>query len=274
MKLRGVLWAVFGAVVVGCISVFTWVRHSAGRETSGAAAPNAAATVDVTPAEMSRIEAEPFVFAESPQRRTVRDYLADYYGAQWESVRDQFERDRKALLDRPLEEPSPIATWEESEADAGSRIILTPERCEAYAKSEVDLDPTAYESWERVRRQFSDVPENVGQRELDALRDIVKPFEERVVALGVQRAAIIADIQTMKWQLGKFSKAPFALPEQPLDAGRRCVFTTAGHSNSGWAVQLNIYEDELPPEYFQYWNDIKKEKAQSLKAAMEYIATL
>lgn len=263
-----------GTILIAAIVLLVRGIALDGGGSDDAAVPGALEVVQVAPQEALRVETEHKVAPEAQPRRTVRDYLAEYYGAGWESVREQFERDRKALLDRPLEEPVAIATWADSEADARAKVILTPDRCETYAKSELELDPEAYASWDRIRQRFPDVPENVGPHELRALQEIVKPFEQRMLDLGIQRTAILADVQAMKWTRGDFRKAPFVLPEQPFDKTRRCVFTTAGHSTSGWAVQLNIYEDELPPEYFQYWKDIKKEKAQSLKAAMEYIATL
>jgi hypothetical protein len=264
-------------IAAASIGIAAWiVRASLDREPKfgEAAVPSRAMLADVAPPESSRVESPQEVAPKPPRRRTVRDYLAEYYGADWEWLREKLERDRKALLDRPLEEDVPIASWAESEADARARVLLTPAQCEAYAKSELELDPTRYASWERVRQVFPDVPENLGQRDLEALQEVVKPYEERVLALGLQRSAILADIQAMKWESGSFRKAPYALPDVPGESGRKLVFSTAGGSKSGWAVQLNIYEDELPPEYFQYWEEIRREKSKCLKAAMDYIATL
>jgi len=274
-KWAKVFGVIFGFSVLGGIAivVLRWTSQATQRQEL-AAAPTATARAEVPAEESARLEQEPEGGVKSSPRRSVRDYLADYYGAEWVSIRAQLELKRGELLDRPLDESASIASWAESEEDARSRIVLSSEKCVAYAKTEIDLDPTAYESWDRIRRRFPGVPENVGPRELEALRDVVRPFEERVLELGVQRAAILADIQTMKWQSGHFRRAPFVLPDQALESGRRCVFTAAGHSSSGWAVQLDVYEDELPPEYFQYWKDIGSAKQDSLKAARDYIASL
>lgn len=275
MKFSALHCAAAVAAVVG-VAASWWPAglHEANSQRQ-AAAPSAASVVESATHESARVEALPQSTPEAPPRRTVRDYLAEYYGADWASVRETLERDSKERLDRPLDESLPIGTFADAQAEVRTAFVFGPEKCELWAKTEVDLDPTVYDSWDRVRKMFPDVPQNVGQRELDALRHSVKPHVERAMLLGLQRATILASVQAMKFDSGAVRYAPYALPAQsPGVGGRKSVFQTAGSSWSGWAMELTIYEDELPPEYFQHWNEIEAAKLAAGRAAKAYIDSL
>jgi hypothetical protein len=275
MKISPVQIAAVAAALAGVAAVW-WFTGNHDRSTPTLAAPPGAVVVsESAPAESARVEALPQSTPEAPPRRTVRDYLAEYYGADWASVRETLERDRKDRLDQPLDESLPIGSWAAAREEVRSKIILPPEKYEGWSKAEVDLDTTVYDSWERVRAVFPNVPQNVGQRELDALRDIVKPHHDRAMLLGLERAAILGNVQALKFDSGGVRYAPFALPRQSSDVpGRRCIAQSTGSSRSGWMADLWIYEDELPPEYFQHWNDIAAAKLAADRAAKAYIDSL
>ena len=275
MKFSTVHIAAVWAALAGGAATW-WFAANHDRSTPTLASPPGAADVaESAQTDSARIEAPLENPPEPPPRRTVRDYLAEYYGADWASVREELERDRKERLDQPLDASLPIGSWADAREEVLSRLVMAPEKYEIWAKSEVDLDTTVYDNWERVRAVFPNVPQNVGQRELTALRDIVKPHHDRAMLLGLERATILANVQALKFDSGGVRYAPFALPRQSSDVpGRRCIVQSAGSSWSGWSGELWIYEDELPPEYFQHWKDIEAAKLAAKRAAKAYIDSL
>lgn len=222
-------------------------------------ASDVAVTTHVEPAPASDIAA-----------RTVRDFLRDFYGDDWEAQRARLE----AALGKQLDEPfdaHPVLPWEEVQARLRAVVVPSAEAIEATAEAALEWEPGCDADWDSIRRRFPNVPEGMRDVELREFQDLAKAANEPIREIALQRATSLASAISNRWDRGQFDRAPYVLPEPASAAANRNDVARAVCSGEGWAIRVRVESADLPAEYDAMQRDIQKRLYDRSVALSKYL---
>lgn len=241
-------WSVGLIVVPGiALACFLLVRgaHDPERPLISVAASQPIAVELPAPSDRSIVAVN-----EAPtevHRRTVRDYLKDYYGDDWASQEAEFEKRQKALLDRPLDEVEQIRPWEEVADQIRDEVLWNVESIEMRAEAALEWDPNLDLSWENIAKVFPNAPANMGERQLLEFQGLARDLNAPIRELALQQNAALADALACKWAANDFVRKPYSVPWITADPKRgNCVLATATASKTAWCVHTFVYAGEVP----------------------------
>ena len=229
----------------------------------------------VFPVAVTGVEtpAEP-VASDPPPKGSVRDFLKDYYGERWDSVKDGIEAFMGDKLDGALDEAS-IKPWDQVAEEIRSRLIPSQQVIESHAEEALNWKAEDYASWELIRAHFPGVPDNMRDVELREFHEIAETANASIRETAERRMTIVADLCTYKWAQSDFIRAPFCLPTSRVyqQPGRVAVAQQLVNSATGWVVCMPIYADELPPEYAALGKQVDKGLMDRTKLLANYLVS-
>src|SRR5688500_1618069 len=161
-------------VALGAVVGFAASMFGEGRQSPLPELPPQEVAVQPPVAEPVRVVATDVAPKATRSARTVRDYLQEYYGAEWEGKRLVLEKTQASLLDQLLDDQVPILPWEDVAEQVRSEFLMTPAAMESQAQEFMMWDPDTDLSWEHVRKIYPYVPEAVGEQHLLEFRAIAK----------------------------------------------------------------------------------------------------
>lgn len=257
----------FVAIVVLAGSLFALLSRSEGapamlelpEREAAEAAPEAPVSARIEPA-----------VAPDSAVRTVRDFLADFYGSDWEARRAQLEAALGKRLDEPFDD-HPVPAWEEVEARLRDVAVPSAKAIEATAELAVEWEEGCDSSWDEIRRRFSNVPEGMRDVELLEFQALAKAANEPIREIALQRATALASAIANRWDRGQFDRAPYVLAEPTPAAANRSDAARVLCSGEGWAVRVSVTSQDLPAEYDAMKRDLDKRLYDRTVALARYL---
>jgi hypothetical protein len=245
------LWSAIGILSAGCV-VAAVFKFSGGR----ASEPEALEFVQpqaVVLKAVAEAESGDSRLASSESTRTLREFLEEHWGAEWEGVREAIEKNLGSRLDEPLR-GDPLRPWEEVADEVRDQSLLTAKAIAASAEADLEWDDSLTESWDSIRGAFPSAPEDLRDVELQEFRTLANQANEKIRNVAYQRAMMRADAFADKWKKGEWTVAPYALPGPTKgEKGRQVASLSSCASSTGWVTGCVLYADELPSE----WSDLR-----------------
>jgi hypothetical protein len=207
--------------------------------------------------------------------QTAENYLQDLYGAQWKVYRERLNSQQLRMIQRPMDPANLPPSWEDASAELRERALIGPENLQFHADASIDWRADLYDSWDKIREVFHEVPLDATPEQLEAFREYARPIDDRLRDLAAQRTAILADVQAYKWESNDFDRAPIVCAPTPYDSNvRRSVHTTACGAGNQWSMVMHVFEDEMPPAFAALELQIRDELAARMDALRTYIKSL
>jgi hypothetical protein len=233
------LQAVVGAIAL-CVTSGAYLAFVRGADPASEARPDSAAPVASLPGESApQIER---VDVPTPERMSVRAWLAAYYGAAWSAVEPGIAA-MGTDLDREMDADDFPRPWEEVAAQVHEEFVLQ--------ENEIELGPRGMLDWpDEIDRKFLQSrygvkPEEVSDADLANIHALASEHAPAIEdhARAFYRG-VAAEIESA-WREGRYRKAPIAMA--PEDGARdRVIAVKSLASKTGWCASVVVYRDEHP----------------------------
>jgi hypothetical protein len=256
-------------VVSVLLAVWLAFRASRDRSDSVAAMPQEQlGPTPVAPLETPRAAPASGAASDKPQRRTVRETMAEYWGAGWPELEARLRKEG-VDLDRLLE-PGDLLPWEEAEPLVHESFIGSAEMIQQSWKAAVDWPET-------VDAKFIEATFGVNVEQLtDAdIAHVDQLGKEHGYEIRNTSEALWVGLQSAlesRWGQNLYERSPLNLRGAAGERGRRVLVITSGAAG-GWCVGATIYEDEFP-EVVQLRSQLDQLKNERKKAIESYLASV
>ena len=203
------------------------------------------------PATISRLD-------DSPQ--TAREFLANYWGAQWEKIEPAMIA-AKVDLDVPFE----FVPWDGAREALASVVLPGKEHLEGQVQGMMKWPADLTTSW--LTEYFS-LPERLAPTDADLppIQEIAAPLNDRLEVLSTDWGRGLDFNVRAKWNRGAFVKAPFSTFGVSTETGFYAT-SAAGH---GWAVLLVLTNDDCP-DMVALMDEISILREERDRAILEYL---
>jgi hypothetical protein len=261
----------FGLVVVSAV-LAVWLALNASDDRSDSVAaipPEQLGSTPAAPPETPRAApATAGAASDEPRRRTVRETMAEYWGAGWPELEARLRKEG-VDLDRLLE-PGDLLPWEEAEPLVHESFVGSASMIQKSWQAAIDWPETVDAKF--IEATFGVNAERLTDADIAHVDQIGREhgFEIRNTSEALWTG--LQSVLESKWSQNQYERSPLNLRGAAGERGRPVLVITSGAAG-GWCVGATIYEDEFP-EVVQLRSQLDQLKNERKKAIESYLASV